>query len=68
MSVAFKILYIRYLLKNVQSRETDNIVHKRLRKAKQKHNTICVRQHYIQTNTNKKSLKIPKGESVGQTT
>ena len=35
-----------------QSRETDNIGHTRRRKTKQKHNTICVGHHYMQTNTN----------------
>ena len=35
---------------NGQSRETDNI---RVRKTKQKHNIICIGQHYTQTNTNK---------------
>jgi hypothetical protein len=34
-----------------QSRETDNIGHTRRRKTKQKHNTICVGHHYMQTNT-----------------
>ena len=37
-------------IKNGQSRETGNIGYTRRRKTKQKHNTICVGQHYIQTN------------------
>jgi hypothetical protein len=36
-------------IKKGQSRETGNT---RLRKTKQKHNTICVGHHYMQTNTN----------------
>ena len=35
-----------------QSRETGNIGYTRRRKTKQKHNTICVGYHYMQTNTN----------------
>jgi len=38
-------------IKNVQSRETDNIGYTRRRQTKQKHNTICVGHHYTQTNT-----------------
>ena len=37
---------------NGQSRETDNIGYTRRRQTKQKHNTICVKHHYAQTNTN----------------
>jgi hypothetical protein len=40
-------------IKNEQSRETDNIAYTRRRQTKQKHNTICVRHHYTQTNINK---------------
>ena len=39
-------------IKNRQSRETRNIGYTRRRKTKQKHNTICVGHHYMQTNTN----------------
>jgi hypothetical protein len=35
-----------------QSRATDNIGYRRRRKTKQKHNTICVGHHYVQSNTN----------------
>ena len=35
-----------------QYRETGNIRYTRRRKTKQKHNTICVAHHYMQTNTN----------------
>jgi len=38
--------------KKGQSRETGNIWYTRWRKTKQKHNTICVRHYYTQTNTN----------------
>jgi len=38
--------------KNGKSRETGNIGYRRRRKTNQ-HNTICVRHHYAQTNTNK---------------
>ena len=38
-------------IKNGQSWETDNKGHTRRRRAKQKHNTICVEHHYAQTNT-----------------
>jgi hypothetical protein len=39
-------------IKNGQSRETGNIGNTQRRKTKQKHNTICVGQHYTQANTN----------------
>ena len=39
-------------IKNGQSREIGNLGHTRQRKTKQKHNTICVGHHYMQTNTN----------------
>jgi hypothetical protein len=39
-------------IENGQSRETGNIGYTRRRQTKQKHNTICVRYHYTQTNTN----------------
>ena len=35
-----------------QSRETGNIGYTRQRKTREKQNTICVRHHYMQTNTN----------------
>ena len=38
--------------KNGQPRETENIGYTRRKKTKQKHNTICVGNHYTQTNTN----------------
>ena len=38
--------------KNGQTRETENIGYTRRKKTKQKHNTICVGNHYTQTNTN----------------
>ena len=38
--------------KTKKNRETGNIGYRRRRKLKQKHNTICVGQHYPQTNTN----------------
>ena len=37
--------------KNGTSTETGNTRHTRRRQAKQKHNTICVWHHYMQTNT-----------------
>ena len=40
------------MIKILQSRETGNIVYTRRRQTKQKHNTICVRHNYMQTNTN----------------
>jgi hypothetical protein len=39
-------------IKKGQSRETGNIGYTSRRKTKQKHNTICVGHHYMQTNTN----------------
>ena len=39
-------------MKNGQSRETGNIGYTRLRKTKQKHNTVCVEHHFKQTNRN----------------
>jgi hypothetical protein len=38
-------------IQNGQARETGNIGYTRRRKTKQKHNTICVRHHYTQSNT-----------------
>ena len=38
-------------IKNWQSRETGNTGHTRRRNTSQKHNTICVGQHYAQTDT-----------------
>ena len=35
-----------------QSRETDNSGYRRRRQTKQKHNTICVGNHYTQINVN----------------
>jgi hypothetical protein len=45
---------IKVAIKNRQSRETDNIPdeERRIQKLKQQHNTICVRHHYVQINTN----------------
>ena len=39
-------------IKNGQSRETGNTGHTRRRQTKQKHNTICVGHHHVQTNIN----------------
>ena len=39
-------------IENGQSRETGNIGYTRRGKTKQKHHTICVEHHYMQTNTN----------------
>ena len=39
-------------IKNGQSRETGNIGFTRRRQTKQKHNTLCVGNHYMQTNRN----------------
>jgi len=39
-------------MKKGQSRATDNIGYRRRRNTKQKHNTICVGHHYVQSNTN----------------
>ena len=39
-------------IKNVHSRETDNIWYTRRRKTKQIHNTICIAHHYTPENTN----------------
>jgi hypothetical protein len=39
-------------IKNGQSRETGNIGWTTRRGTKQKHNTICIRHYYAQTNTN----------------
>jgi hypothetical protein len=43
---------IEEAIKNGQSREMSNLGYTRQRKTKQKHNTICVGHHYMQTNTN----------------
>ena len=51
-------------IKNRQSRETRNIGYTRRRKTKQKHNTICVGHHYMQTNTN----NVNKTQALLQTT
>ena len=49
------MLPIWWMLENtegtIKSRETGNTGHTRRRKTEQKHNTICVRYHYAQTNT-----------------
>jgi len=37
--------------------QTGNIVHTRQGKTKQEHNTICLGQHYAQTNTYKANKK-----------
>jgi len=37
-------------MQNGQSRETGIIVYTRRRQTKQKHNTLCVGQHYAQAN------------------
>jgi hypothetical protein len=42
---------IRGAIKNEQSRETGNIVHRKRKKKKQKHNIICVGYHHTQENT-----------------
>jgi hypothetical protein len=47
----------RRAIKKGQSRETGKIGYTRGRKAKQKHNTICVGHHYTQTNTNHTELR-----------
>ena len=39
-------------IQNWYSKETGNIGYRRRRQTKQKHNTICGRHHYAQTNTN----------------
>ena len=39
--------------KNGQSRDTGNMGYTRRRKTKQKHNAICVENHYAQKYTNK---------------
>ena len=36
--------------------KTGNIGYTRQRKTKQKHNTICVEHHYVQTNTNQVNM------------
>ena len=46
-----------------QSRETGKIEYTRRRQTK-KHNTICVRHHYTQTNTN----NVNKTRALAQTT
>ena len=46
------IEYIERAFKNGQSRETGNIGYTRRRQTKQKHKTICVGHHHMQTNTN----------------
>ena len=46
------VSYTINTIKKGQSRETGNIVYTSQRKTKQKHNTICVGHHYVQTNTN----------------
>jgi len=55
----FSLLLNKETLENTEgaitkgkSRETGNLGYTRRRKTKQKHNTICVGHHYIQTNTN----------------
>jgi len=47
-------------IKKEQSREPGNIGYTRRRKAKQKHNTICVNHHYRQTNTNNVNNQVTK--------
>ena len=42
----------RRAIQKRQSRETGNIKYTRRRKTKQKHNTLCLGHHYMQTNTN----------------
>jgi len=42
----------RRAIKNGQSRENGNIGYTTRRKTKQRHNTICVGNHYTQTNIN----------------
>jgi hypothetical protein len=55
----FSLLLNKETLENTEgaitkgkSRKTGNLGYTRRRKTKQKHNTICVGHHYIQTNTN----------------
>ena len=43
----------KWAIKNGKSKETGNIGYIRQRQTKQQHNTICVGQHYMQTNTYK---------------
>ena len=51
-------------IKNGQSRETGNLGYTRWRKTKQKHSTIGVGHHYMQTNTN----NVNKTSALLQTT
>ena len=53
-------------IQNVQFRETGNIWCTRRRKTKQKYNTICVRNHYAQTNTNNVNKTWALLETIGQ--
>ena len=55
---------IEEAIKNGQSREMSNLGYTRQRKTKQKHNTISVGHHYMQTNTN----NVNKTWSLLQTT
>ena len=55
---------IEEAIKNGQSREMSNLGYTRQRKTKQKHNTICVGHHYMQSNTN----NVNKTWSLLQTT
>jgi hypothetical protein len=47
-------------IKNGQSRKTGGIGYTRRRQTKQKHNTICVGHHYVQTSTNNVSKIVQK--------
>ena len=51
-------------IKNRQSKETYNIGYTRRRQTTQKHNTICVGHHFMQTNTN----EVNKTRALLQTT
>jgi hypothetical protein len=47
-------------IKNGQCRKTGSIGYTRRRQTKQKHNTICVGHHYVQTSTNNVSKIVQK--------
>ena len=53
MSVNKRLENTERSIKNEQYGDTGNMGYTRRRKTKQKHNTICVGHHYIQTNINK---------------
>ena len=61
----WRIQNFKGAIKNGQSRETGNTGHTRWRKTKQIQKTICVRHHYMQTNTNNVSKRWTLPQTTG---